>query len=122
MTETERFFGELARDPRPDPMRHLSGSIRFDLRHDGGIGRYLVTIDDGSVSVSRRNAPADCVVRTDEQMFEALARGEANAITAYLRGDIELDGPPALLLAFQRLLPGPHAVSSVGAGAGGGAR
>jgi hypothetical protein len=109
MTATERFIHDLSSEPTPDALRRLSGSIRLDLRHDGGVRRYLVTIDDGRASVSRRNAKADCVARMDEDMFEALASGRANAITAALRGDIELDGPAALLLAFQRLFPGPQA-------------
>jgi predicted lipid carrier protein YhbT len=119
MTATERFIDQLHGDPRPDALRHVSGSIRFDLRHDGGITRYLVTIDDGHLSVSRRNGAADCVARMDAETFEALASGRANAMTSFLRGDIEIEGPSALMLAFQRLFPGPRSTSEPALASGG---
>ena len=70
---------------------------------------WMVSIRDGDVEVSRRKGKADCTARMEYGLFEALARGEANAIAATLRGDVEIEGQPAILLAFQRLFPGPPA-------------
>jgi predicted lipid carrier protein YhbT len=93
---------------REEPLlRALPGTLRFDLRGDGTVDRWFVSVEDGSFSVSRRNAKADCVARMDVGLADALARGEANAVSATLRGDIEIEGDMALLLAFQRLFPGP---------------
>ena len=40
---------------------------------------------------------------------DRIAGGEVNAMAAILRGAITVEGDPALLLMFQRLLPGPQA-------------
>ena len=91
-----------------DPaLRGVSGTIRFDLLHDGSIQPWLVTISDGRASVSQRKVKADCIARMEEDLFAGLTLGEANAVSAALRGEIEIEGDVSLLLAFQRLFPGP---------------
>ena len=37
--------------------------------------RWLITITKGDVALSRRNAKADCVVRTDQAIFAGIASG-----------------------------------------------
>ena len=105
MTDTtEAFFDELAHrgyEPRAANMR---GSVRLDLRRGKRTERRLVSVDGGDIAVSRTNAPADAVVRMDEALFEALVRGEANAMAAMLRGALTIEGDRGLLLLFQRLL------------------
>jgi putative sterol carrier protein len=101
---TAAFFDELAQrgyEPRAATMR---GSVRLDLRRGKRIERWLVSVDRGTVTVSRANAAADAVVRTDETLFEDLVRGEANAMAALLRGALTIEGDAGLLLLFQRLL------------------
>jgi putative sterol carrier protein len=108
MGQAEEFFTSL--DGRHDEptLRHLSGTIRFDLeRDDAKVDSWLVKLDDGDVAVSRKKAKADCVAIMSSGLFESSIRGEVNAIAAALRGDMEIEGQPALLLAFQRLFPGP---------------
>ena len=107
MDATEGFFEALdGRDDEP-ALRHLTGTVRFDLRRNGGVDSWMVTLTDGRVDVSRGHAESDCVATMTKSLFEALTRGEANAIAAALRGEVELEGQPALVLAFQRLFPGP---------------
>jgi putative sterol carrier protein len=101
---TAAFFDEVAQrgyEPRAETMR---GSVRFDLRSGKRTERWLVSVDRGAVSVSRRNAGADAVVRTDEALFEGIVRGEVNAMAALLRGALTIEGDGGLLLLFQRLL------------------
>jgi putative sterol carrier protein len=69
--------------------------------------RWLITITKGDVALSHRNAKADCVVRADRALFDGIANGEANAMAAFLRGAIDVEGDRGLLLAFQRVFPGP---------------
>jgi putative sterol carrier protein len=88
-------------------LRQLAGTIRFDLQRGDSTERWTLALRNGDVSISHRKGKADCVATLDARLFEALAKGEANAFTAALRGDIELEGQPALLLEFQRLFPGP---------------
>jgi putative sterol carrier protein len=105
---TTAFFQELAARGCESALAEISGTIRFDLRDgDSRMVRWLVTISDGDVGVSHRNAKADCVVRTDQAIFDRIVKGEANAMAAFLRGAIDLEGDRGLLLAFQRVFPGP---------------
>ena len=67
--------------------------------------RWLVALENGMVTVSRRNAKADCIVRADKAVFDRVASGEQNGMAAFLRGAIEVEGDQALLLPFQRLFP-----------------
>jgi putative sterol carrier protein len=63
------------------------------------------------VTLSRRNAKADCVVRLDRKLSDRIVIGEENAMAAVLRGAIRIEGDAGLLLSFQRLFPGPPSKS-----------
>jgi putative sterol carrier protein len=66
-----------------------------------------VTLDKGDVSVSRKNVAADCIVRAERTLFDAMVSGDANGMAAYLRGGLTFDGDPEFLVLFQRVLPAP---------------
>jgi putative sterol carrier protein len=105
---TTEFFEELAARGHEPALAKVTGTLRIDLR-DGGARaeRWLITITKGGVAVSHRNAKADCVMRVDRTLFDRIAGGETNAMAAFLRGAIEVEGDRGLLLAFQRAFPGP---------------
>ena len=86
------------------------GSVRFEIVDGRRTRRWLVTFDRGHVSVepARADAEADCLVRADRAVFEGLAAGKLNAVTALLRGDLVAEGDPRLLVRLQRLFPGPR--------------
>ena len=113
---TAGFFHELGRRGHEPSLEKAKGSIRFDLVADARTDRWLVTLDKGDVSVSRRNVAADCVVRADRALFDAMARGEANGMAAYLRGEMVAEGDPELLVLMQRLFPAPKRQRSAGRG------
>jgi putative sterol carrier protein len=102
---TTTFFEELGRRGQDPLLEKTEGTIRFDLARDGKVAHWSVTLHRGAVAVSRRRVRADCVARTEEALFDAFARGDANAMTAVLRGELTFDGDPELLVRFQRLLP-----------------
>lgn len=105
---TTQFFEALAARGHDPALAKVTGRIRIDLTDgDSRPVRWLITITKGDVALSHRNAKADCVVRSDRALFDRIASGEANAMTAFLRGAVEVDGDRGLLLAFQRVLPGP---------------
>jgi putative sterol carrier protein len=111
---TAAFFEELAQrgyEPRAEMMR---GSVRFDLRRGRRTERWLLSVDRGALAVSRKNAAADAVLRTDEALFERLIRGEVNPMAALLRGALTIEGDGRMLLVFQRLLglAAPHRESA----------
>jgi predicted lipid carrier protein YhbT len=104
---TAEFFQELGRRGHEPMLEKGAGTIRFDLVDGTRTERWLVTLDKGDVSVSRRNAAADCIVRAERTLFDAMASGAANGMAAYLRGELTVEGDPELLVLIQRVLPGP---------------
>lgn len=104
---TREFFYELDKRGHEPMLRKATGRLRFDLTDGSGTAHWLVTVKKGDVSVSRGNDNADCVVTTDRPLFEAIVRGEKNAMAAILRGEIEIEGDRELLVLFQRVFAGP---------------
>jgi hypothetical protein len=103
---TGDFFERLRARGHEPMLRQGRGTLRFEIG-DGRIERWYVTIDRGDVTVSHKNAKADCTVRASRELFDGMAAGEVNATAALLRGAIGAEGDPELLLLFQRLFPGP---------------
>ncbi len=103
----EGFFDDLAHRGHEPLLRRAKGSLRIDLEDGTGTQRWFVTIEEGDVGVSHRNAKADCVVRTSEEVFAGMVAGRVNAMAATLRGVLSIEGDPTLLVLFQRVFPGP---------------
>jgi putative sterol carrier protein len=104
---TAEFFEALVERGHVPLLEKATGTVRFDLRDGRKTDRWLVSIVKGDLAVSRRNLRADCVVATDKSLFDDVASGRANAFSALLRGDVEVEGDVQLLVLFQRLFPGP---------------
>ncbi len=103
----EGFFDDLARRGHEPLLRRAKGSIRIDLEDGKGVERWFITIDEGDVAVSHRNAKADCVVHTSKEVFEGIVTGRMNAMATILRGVLSMEGDPGVLVLFQRIFPGP---------------
>jgi putative sterol carrier protein len=104
----EAFFAELA-SKRHEPLLHrASGSLRVDLQTQDGVERWYLSLVRGDVSVSHRNAKADAILRMDRKLFEGMTRGTVNLTAALLRGVLQIEGDLTLIMAFDRLLPGPR--------------
>lgn len=101
------FFAELERRAHEPLLDKVKGTIRFDIVEGKRTTRWLVSVDRGSVDVSRRNASADTTVRIERALFERLVAGRANAMAELLRGRIGFEGDPNFAVLFQRLFPGP---------------
>jgi predicted lipid carrier protein YhbT len=109
----DEFFERISAEPQP-LLHGVKATIRIELRDNGGERTWTVRIHDDRVHVSRRLARADATMRTDRRFFEQVVTGEANALTAALRGRLRVDGDIRLLVAFSRLLPSPpHRVTVV---------
>jgi putative sterol carrier protein len=106
---TEEFFDELGRRKHEPMLRKASGTLRFDLTDGTSEAHWSVGMKKGDLSVSRANDAADCVVATDGSLFDAIVRGEKNAMAAILRGQISIQGDRELLVLFQRVFAGPAA-------------
>jgi putative sterol carrier protein len=104
---TGEFFAELGRRGHEPMLRKATGTLRFDLVDGTSKLQWTVALKKGDVSVSQTNAEADCVVTTHRSLFDAIVRGEKNAMAAVLRGEIEVEGDTELLVLFQRVFVGP---------------
>jgi putative sterol carrier protein len=104
---TAEFFGELGRRGHEPLLEKATGTVRFDLEQGSRTEHWLVAVKKGDVVVSRENAEADCVFRTERELFDLVVGGEMNAMAALLRGAMSVEGDRELLVLFQRLLPGP---------------
>jgi hypothetical protein len=104
---TEAFFDQLGRRGHEPLLERFNGSIRFDLAHGKRTDHVLVAVKKGDINISHQSADADCVVRTDRAQFDRFATGESNLMTAFLRGELALQGDLHLLVLFQRVFPGP---------------
>jgi putative sterol carrier protein len=103
---TEEFFDRLGSQPQP-LLSQVKATMRFDLDDRNATKHWYIEIDKGKVDVSQRNIDADSVIRMHQSLFERMVTGESNALTATLRGQIGAEGDPRLMVAFQRLMPGP---------------
>jgi putative sterol carrier protein len=107
MDATTKFFEGLEARGHEPRLAKMSATLRFDLTNGKRTARWLVAIDKGDVSVSHKNAKADCVVRSDSAVFDGIASGELNAFAAALRGKVGIEGNPEVLVIFQRVFPEP---------------
>jgi putative sterol carrier protein len=109
---TTKFFEGLDARGHEPRLEKVTGSLRFDLTNGKRAARWLVEIERGDVEVSHKNLKADCIVRADKAVFDRIADGELNAFAAALRGTIQIEGNPELLVLFQRLFPSPPSKGS----------
>ena len=102
----ERFFADLAARAHEPLLRKASGSTRFDVVDGGRTRRWLVTVDDGDITVRKGNGEASCAIRVEKPVLDRIVTGRLNAVAAVLRGDLVVDGDWRLLVRIQRLFPG----------------
>jgi SCP-2 sterol transfer family len=102
------FFGDLASKGHDPLLHHASGTLRLDLQSGDGVERWHLAMAKGDIVVSHRNAKADATIRMDRKLFEGMTRGTVNLMAALLRGVLRIEGDLSLIMAFDRLLPGPR--------------
>jgi len=108
---TAAFFDRLDQRGHEPLLGSMTGRVRFDVVDNGETRRWLVAIDKGDVSVSQvpgEEPGADCTVRAEKSFFDRMCSGQENAMSAVLRGAVECSGDVELLLAIQRIFPGPQ--------------
>jgi len=64
------------------------------------VGSWRLEVHDEIATMTESTAPADCVVRCNEEDFVRIARGEQNLLTAFLQGRVQLEGDYALAQRF----------------------
>jgi SCP-2 sterol transfer family len=102
-----QFFASLTANGHLATFAGESGTLRFDVTGGSTMERWYLTVKDGDVAVTRDNKAADAVVRVGRPYLEAIVTGQLNAQAAMLRGVLTCEGSMAVLMMFQRCLPGP---------------
>jgi putative sterol carrier protein len=107
--ETEQFFEQLAQRKHEPLLDKVKDSIRVEISVNGARNSWIVAVDEGAITVSSDVIPGEVglVFRAPDDIFAGLATGERNAIAAFLRGEVELEGDWELAVIFQRLFPAP---------------
>lgn len=93
------FFDELRGRALAVP-RGERASYRFEV---DGAGSWRVDVAGGHASVAESDAPADCVVATDERTFVRVVNGEESPMAAFLTGKIRVEGDLGLALRLREL-------------------
>ena len=112
---TADFFDSLSRREHEPLLGKVRATVRFDIVDGSRTDHWMLGLDDGDIEVSRSDGdvPADCVIQADKAAFDKVASGRTNAMAAYLRGALTLDGEPRLLVRLVRLFPDPVGMPEV---------
>ena len=96
----QEFFAQLPERADPAKTAGMSNTYVFDVE---GAGPWTVAVNDGKVSVSEGASEADCTIAASEETLVKIAKGEANATTAYMTGKLKISGDMGAALKLQKL-------------------
>ena len=96
----QEFFAQLPERADPAKTAGMSNTYVFDVE---GVGQWTVKVDDGTVSVAEGSGEADCTISASEDTLVKIAKGEANATTAYMTGKLKIQGDMGAALKLQDL-------------------
>jgi putative sterol carrier protein len=96
----KEFFDSLATRADASKTAGMTNSYLFDIE---GAGKWTVTVDDGSVSVTEGGEDADAVITTSQETFEKIVSGEQNPTSAYMTGKLKVKGDMGAAMKLQKL-------------------
>ena len=93
----------------------VSARIQQVITENGDETRYWIVIADGAVDMGLGDLdPVDATITQSYETAAALARGELNAVTAFMTGKIKVAGNMGMLLGLQGALTRlPTAMSAI---------
>jgi putative sterol carrier protein len=94
------FFEGLPGRIDPERARALDASYRFDIE---GAGSWRLEAAGEKAVVTESDAPADCVIRTDENTFLRILGGEQSPMGAYMTGKVRVEGNLGLALRLREV-------------------
>lgn len=96
MTSKEFIYGLPGKVPAA-AIEGLSTTFHFDLEGEQG-GQYTISVADSKVTVSDGlNGEASCVVKTSEDNFMQLIKGDLNPMMAILTGKLKISNQGEML-------------------------
>ena len=78
----------------------MNNSYLFEIE---GAGEWLVSVQDGNVSVTQGGGEADTTISTSEETMLAVIKGEQNPTTAYMTGKLKIKGDMGAAMKLQKL-------------------
>jgi len=103
MSDTTQAFFEHLAERGYEPLLHsISGNIRCDVEDAGS---WFIVVKNGSLTVSKDTARADCVIACSQEDFDRMVVGKQNPTTLLLQGKMKVSGDIGLAAIFQRLFP-----------------
>ena len=96
----QEFFDGLAAGVDESKTAGMSNSYFFDI---DGAGKWVVAVEDGKVYVSEGEGEADTTIKTTEENFLSITRGELNPTTAYMTGKLKIKGDMGAAMKLQKL-------------------
>jgi putative sterol carrier protein len=101
MPQTPReFFESLPSRADASKLSGTKNSYLFDI---DGSGQWLVTIQDGAVTVREGEGDADCTISASEENFQKIIAGEQNPTAAYMTGKLKIKGDMGAAMKLQKL-------------------
>jgi hypothetical protein len=101
---TAEFFENLGHRVYEPLVSRVTGTMRFEVTNRGECLIYRLTIDRGKVAVTSDAGPADCVVRAERRVFDAMLTGRTDSMAAMLRGVLACEGNAEMLVLFRRVI------------------
>ena len=97
---TKEFFEALAGRVDESKTAGMNNSYVFEIE---GAGTWLVSVEDGRVSVTEGEGEADCTISATEENFEKMVSGDLNPTTAYMTGKLKIKGDMGAAMKLQKL-------------------
>ena len=94
------FFANLPSRADASKTAGMTNSYVFDIE---GAGQWVVSVDDGAVTVTEGEGDADVTISTSQETFEKIVAGEQNPTSAYMTGKLKIKGDMGAAMKLQKL-------------------
>ena len=98
--DAREFFETLPGRVASSKVSGMNNSYLFDIED---AGMWLVTVEDGVVSVREGEGEADATISASNENFERILSGEQNATAAYMSGKLKIKGDMGAAMKLQKL-------------------
>jgi putative sterol carrier protein len=101
--DVKEIFEKMPEAFLPEKASNLDVTIQINLNGEGG-GQWMLKIANGQLSVGEGLADSPKLTLTMAASdYVALTRGEANAMSLFMAGKIEVEGDVTLALKFEQM-------------------
>jgi putative sterol carrier protein len=96
----QEFFQNLESRADGSKTAGMTNSYLFDI---DGAGQWVVSVDDGKVTVTEGGGEADTTIQASEETFRKIVAGEQNPTSAYMTGKLKIKGDMGAAMKLQKL-------------------